>query len=84
MTREREIEILMADGCTRSDAEKHLKNDTTVFDDFAEHLKNYMNEWNIDEEDREAYMNMIETGVPAIDWGVVKDAGEVYYIMYVL
>lgn len=26
MTREREIEILMLDKCTKSEAEKHLKN----------------------------------------------------------
>lgn len=36
MTKEREIEILMLDRCTKSDAEKHLKNGSTVFegDDF--------------------------------------------------
>ena len=27
-----DIEILMMDGCTKSEAEKHLKNGTTVFE----------------------------------------------------
>ena len=30
MTKEREIEILMLDRCTKSEAEKHLKNGSTV------------------------------------------------------
>ena len=33
MTREREIELLMMDRCTKSEAEKHLKDGSTVFED---------------------------------------------------
>lgn len=84
MTREMEIEILMEDGCTKSEAEKHLKNGTTIFEDFEENFVKYMDEWNGDEEERKEYKKMIETGNPATDWGVVKKDGKTYYIMYVL
>ena len=84
MAREMEIEILMNDGCTRSEAEKHLKNGTIIFEDFEEKCESYLDEWDIEEEEREAYRNMIETGIPATDWGVVKKDGKTYYIMYVL
>ena len=84
MTREREIEILMEDRCTKSEAEKHLKNGTIIFEDFEENFEKYMDEWDIEEEEREVYRNMIETGIPVTDWGVVKLEGKTYYIQYVL
>ena len=92
MTREIEIKILMEDGCTRSEAEKLLKNGTTIFDDFAENFDKYMEEWKAGyAEGSEDYVkmvegcrNMIETGFPATDWGIVKVDGKTYYIMYVL
>lgn len=84
MTREREIEILMQDGCTRAEAEKHLKNGTTIFEDFEENFDSYMKEWCCDEEEVEAYRKMIDSKYPATDWGVVEQDGKTYYIMYVL
>ena len=84
MTRDREIEILILDRCTKSDAEKHLKNGTTIFEDFEEHFDDYMKEWAIEEEEIPTYRKMIEEKVPATDWGVVEDNGKTYYIMYVL
>ena len=84
MTREMEIEILMEDRCTKSEAEKHLKNGTTIFEDFEENFDKYMEEWDIEEEEREAYRKMIETGEPITDWGIVEKDGKVYYIMYAL
>lgn len=39
MTKEREIKLLMLDRCTKSEAEKHLKNGSTIFEDFEEILK---------------------------------------------
>lgn len=92
MTREMEIEILMEDRATKSEAEKLLKNGTTIFEDFEENFDKYMQEWKSgyaeDSEDYtemvESYRNMIETGTPATDWGVVKKDGKTYYIMYVL
>lgn len=84
MTREREIEILMQDGCTRAEAEKHLKNGSVLFDDFEEHLESYLDEWDIEEEDREPYRKMVTDKTPVADWGVVDQEGKTYYIMYVL
>ena len=84
MTIEKQIEILMEDGCTKSEAKKHLKNGTTIFDDFKENCESYLDEWDIEEEEKEAYRNMIKTGIPVTDWGVVKLEGKTYYIMYVL
>ena len=53
MTREMEIEILMEDRCTKSEAEKHLKNGTIIFDDFEENFDKYMEEWKYLAEDEE-------------------------------
>jgi hypothetical protein len=79
-----EIEILMLDGCTRSEAEKHLKNGAVIFTDLAENLESYLDEWNIEAEDREEYHRMVSDKIPASDWGIVEDSGKAYYIMYVL
>ena len=83
MTREKEVEILMKDSCTRSDAEKHLNNGTTIFEDFEENLDSYMKEWNCDEEEKEAYRKMIDSKNPVPDWGVVELDGKTFYIMYI-
>lgn len=84
MTREKEIELLMKDGDTRSEAEKHLKDGVMIIEDLAENLESYLDEWDVEEEDREAYRNMIENKIPVADWGVVEDGGKTFYIMYVL
>ena len=84
MTREREIEILMEDKCTRKEAEKHLKNGTIIFEDFEENLESYLDELDIEEEDREAYRKMVTDKIPTTDWGVVEQDGKTYFIMYVL
>ena len=91
MTREMKINILIKDGCTKLEAEKHLKNGTTIFEDFEENFDKYMEEWKYLAEDEEeytkmveGYKNMIETGEPIRDWGVVKVDGKTYYIQYAL
>lgn len=84
MEKELEIKILMEDGCTASEAEKHLKNGSIVFDDFEEKIEDYLDEWEINEEDREEYRKMITDKTPATDWGIVEKDGETYYIEYVL
>ena len=91
MTRAKEIEILMEDRCTKLEAERHLKNGTTVYEDFEENFDLYMEEWKescCDEEDYKRMVNdykkMIETGNPVTDWGVVKLDGKTYYIQYFL
>ena len=84
MTREREIELLMLDRCTKSEAEKHLKNGSTIFEDFEENIESYLDEWNIEEEDKDEYRKMVTDKIPARDFGIVEDNGKTYYIMYVL
>lgn len=84
MTREKEVELLMKDGDTRSEAEKHLKDGAMIIEDLAENLESYLDEWDVEEEDREAYRNMIENNIPVADWGIVEDGGKTFYIMYVL
>ena len=84
MTREREIELLMLDRCTKSEAEKHLKNGSTIFEDFEENIESYLNEWNIEEEYKNEYRKMVTDKIPVRDWGIVEDNEKTYYIMYVL
>ena len=86
-----DIDIIMLDGCTKSEAKNHLKNGTTVYNDFEENFDLYMDEWRsscVDEEEYtqmvDGYKKMIETGEPVTDWGVVKENGKAYYIQYVL
>lgn len=79
-----DIEILMMDGCTRSEAEKHLKNGSIVFSDFEEHFEIYMKDWDVDEEDIPAYQDMITHKKALPDWGIVEHDGKTFYIMYLL
>ena len=79
-----EIKILMMDGCTESEAKKHLERGTMVYRDMQENFDKYAEEWQIDEEEREAIRNMIDNKEPAQDWGVVEIDGKVYFIQYVL
>lgn len=81
-----DLEVMMMDGCTKSEAEKHLKNGSVVFDeeDFKKHFDDYMDEWGIDEESRGEYKSMIDDKKPATDWGIVEHDGKIWYIMYVL
>lgn len=79
-----DLEILMMDDCTRSEAKKHLERGTVVFEgeDFEEHFEDYM--WDADAQERERYKIMIEEKKPVTDWGVVEHEGKTWYIMYVL
>lgn len=84
MIREKKIELLMMDGCTKSEAEKFLKKGSVIFEDFEEHIEDYLEEWGIEEEDKEEYRKMLVDKIPAKDWGIVEDDNKTYYIMYVL
>lgn len=79
-----EIKILIADGCTESEAKNHLERGTVVYDDLPERFESYANEWQLDEEEREAIQNMINTKEPAQDWGVVTLEGKTFFIQYFL
>lgn len=84
MTIEKEISILMMDGCTKKEAEKHLKNGTIIFEDLEENFEKYMEEWQSDEEELEDFKRMISEKIPVLDWGVVEHEGKTYYIQYFL
>ena len=79
-----EIKILMMDGCTESEAKKHLERGTMVYSDLPENFERYAEEWQLDEEEREAIKNMIGIKEPEHDWGVVEIDGKPYFIQYVL
>ena len=83
MTREEQIKILIEDGCTRAEAEKHLNRGTLVLDDFEENFDKYMEEWDYDEEEKAEYRKMVAEKKPLTDWGIVED-GRTYYIQYCL
>ena len=85
MTREREIEILMKDSCTRKEAERFLDRYTEIFkaSDFENNLESYLDDWGIDEDDREDYRRMVSDGDAVTDWSIVELDGEKYYISYV-
>lgn len=40
-----DIDILMADGCTKEEAKKNLKDGAIVFYDLEENLEKYLEEW---------------------------------------
>lgn len=84
MNEEMKTRILMMDGCTKDEALKHLKRGTIIYEDFDSRFENYMEEWNIEEDSIEEYRNMVDTGVPVLDWGVVSLNGKAYYIQYCL
>ena len=63
MTREKQIEILMEDRATRSEAEKLLKNGTTIFEDFEENFDKYMEEWKYQTKLELQFMEIITNGL---------------------
>ena len=69
----KDIEILMKDGCTAREAEKLLKNGTIVCD--AQSALEYI--------DDAFTLEDVKAGTVS-DWNYVKYNGEDYYIMYVL
>lgn len=86
MIANKDIEILMQDGCTKKEAEKHLISGAIVFDekDFRDHFSGYMEEWEIEDVDQQPYREMLENKKPLPDWGVVEYNGMWYFIEYVL
>ena len=80
MTHEMMIEILKEDRCTKAEAERYLKNYTTVCD--ADNLL-FLDEYNagLDEEDRFTLEDIKEGKVT--DFSYVELDGKEYYISYV-
>ena len=94
MTKERKIQILMKDRCTRKEAEYFLQTGTIIFeaDEMIKYFESYMNEWfpenEIEPKERaeniEQFRNMVYKNIPLKDWSIIEDNGEKFYIMYVL
>ena len=89
MSKEKMIEILMADRCTQREAEKFLKNGTVIYTakDFESNYMDYASEDHASEEDMkelaDLYKKMIDSQEPITDWSIVNLGGERYYIEYV-
>lgn len=89
MSKEKMIEILMADRCTQREAEKFLKNGTVIYTakDFESNYMDYASEDHASEEDMKElagrYKKMIDSQEPMTDWSIVNLDGERYYIEYV-
>lgn len=81
-----DLEVLIMDRCTKSEAIKLLNKGTIVFDgdEFEQNFDLYMDEWGASEEERSEYKAMIERKDPVTDWSVVQHEGKTWYIMYVL
>lgn len=91
MKKEKQIEILMLDNCTKREAENHLKRGTIIFEsnDFENNLTTYINEWCADFEAEEVaqitadLQKMINTKNHIEGWGVIEDDdNKVFYIKY--
>lgn len=83
---EKKLEIIMEDSYTKKEAVDYLCNGSAVYEkeEFEKFFDQYMDEWDVEEEDQEEYKKMIETNKPAFDWGVVEYEGITYFIDYVL
>ena len=81
----KEIEILLADGCTIAEAKRFLdSNNVMIFEseEFKKYFKDYMEDLSIEKEDIVLYENMINKNEPVQDWSIVKYQGKTYYIAY--
>ena len=83
---EKKLEIIMEDSHTKKEAVDYLCNGSAVYEkeEFVKFFEQYMNEWDVEEEDQEEYKKMIDTNKPVFDWGVVEYEGTVYFIDSVL
>lgn len=90
MNRELEIAVLMEDNCTKKEAEEHLKNGTTVYDEPLEYIDSLQNCKLLEDalEDAECatkqeYLDKIRKGeIP--DISMVEYQGHEYLIEYCL
>lgn len=80
-----DLEVIMADGHTKKEAEKYLHNGSLVLpeNDFKKHFITYMKEWNVDEQQEiDKYRKMIDTKEAMMDWGIVNVNNVTYFIQY--
>ena len=77
------MKILKLDGCTTAEAAKALEKGAIIYDDFEKNIETYLAEWGLDESEKQEYRQMVKSGAPVEDWGIVKEGGFTYYIQYV-
>lgn len=87
MTDNKRIEIIMAAGSTKYEAEKHLKNGTIIYeyDDYINNASGYM--YGLEEEDQKKLLEAIKNKEPNItkyDHSVVNYENKWYVIEYAL
>lgn len=86
MDRRKEIEILVKDGATRSEAKYHLDRGTIVYEvaDFLEFFEEYTQA--CEPEDKERIKSFVEEGKDGVcgDYAMVTYDGAQYLIEYVL
>ena len=60
---EKKLEIIMEDNHTKKEAVDYLCNGSVVYEkeEFEKFFDQYMNEWDVEEEDREEYKKMIDS-----------------------
>lgn len=82
---EKKLMVVMEDNHTKKEAVDYLCNGSAVYEkeEFVKFFDQYMNEWDVEEEDQEEYKKMIDTNKPVFDWGVVEYEGITYFIDYV-
>lgn len=80
----KEIEILIADGCTKNEAERHLERGAVIYElgDFIKNKEEYL--YSFDEEEKKDFMNLVDSGTAPEDWGLVEYEGCKYLIQYCL
>lgn len=78
------LEILVADRCTRSEAKKFLKDGCTVYElsEFIAHSDDYLDY--LDADERSSVLSGLEKGVAPADHSIVDFCGVKFYIEYVL
>lgn len=81
---EKKLMVVMEDNHTKKEAVDYLCNGSAVYEkeEFVKFFEQYMNEWDVEEEDQEEYKKMIDTNKPVFDWGVVEYEGVTYFIDY--
>lgn len=80
-----DLEILIKDGCTEKEADKHLCRGTIVYRDFEENFEKYVSGWSdLDDKELERMEDMVRTREPIADWGIVEAEGKHFYIAYCL
>lgn len=82
---EKKLMVVMEDNHTKKEAVDYLCNGSAVYEkeEFVKFFEQYMNEWDVEEEDQEEYKKMIDTNKPVFDWGVVEYEGVTYFVDYV-